>query len=174
MILYIGDKEQYDYFSQFSGQITAECELGEAEKIILTEDSLRAASAVEYAAASGIPLLGVLEGFEAVIKTLDGTCVPLENCSEGKQELAVVDPEVPIYRNLEHVITICRGIPVGIDETTMPGFLRCISRSEAGDIIAIEFLREDGMPSDLYALNVYLNSSLTRMGDQVVKNFLNL
>ena len=108
-----------------------------------------------------------------MVKAFDGRCTEIE-CAEGKQEWAVIDTNVPIYRGLETSIQICRGKPVTLLETVMPGELDCISRSGEGEIIAVCNLIAPGKHGNIYGLNYYLASGLTPDAEKIVRNFINL
>ncbi len=173
MILYLGDKELFDFISSIYPDISCEISAEEADKIITAEYSHNSVSVVRYADENKIPLLGILDGCKAVAEAFGADCIPIENCSEGKQELAVLDTNVSLYKNLGHVISICRGDPSTLDEETLPPELDCISRSETGEILSFRKKNTDGS-SYIFAVNFYLNSSLTQCGEIILKNFIGL
>ncbi len=170
MVLYLGDKELYDFMSGLCDDISTELPAENAGSLIVAEYSHNAVSVVRAAVDKDIPVLGVLDGYRTVVEAYGGECIPIENCPEGKQELAVLDTTIPIYKGLEHVMSICRGNPSAADEERLPPELDCIARSEAGDIIAVS----DAEHKSVFAVNYYLNSSLTRGADKIIMNFLNL
>lgn len=170
MVLYLGEKELYDFISTLYDDISTELPAENADRIIISEYSHNAVSLVREAIGKNIPVLGVLDGYQTVVEAYGGECVPIENCSEGKQELAVLDTTASIYRGLEHVMMICRGNPSAADEERLPPELDCIARSEDGDILALSDI-ENGT---VFALNYYLSSSLTQNADRLITNFLSV
>ncbi|MBE7016057.1 MAG: hypothetical protein E7417_04460 [Ruminococcaceae bacterium] len=173
MIHYVGDRGTFEYFVKLDIPIIFSNSLAQAEKLIVTEYSENAVRLIKEAVLINIPVLAILDGFQSVIKAFDGICDEIE-CSEGKQEWAVVDTSVPIYRGLETAIQVCRGKPVGILETVMPSELDCISRSNDGDIIAVSNLIAPGKFGNIYGLNFYISSGLTPDAEKIITNFINL
>lgn len=170
MVLFLGDKELYDFILGLSHDISTEISADDADKIIISEYSYNAVSLIRSAAQKNIPILGVLDGYRSVAEAFGGECMPVENCPEGKQELAVLDTTVPLHKNFGHVTSICRGNPSALNEENMPPELDCIARAETGEIIALCVKNAE----NIYAVNYYLNSSLTQHGDTVILNFLSL
>lgn len=173
MILYLGDKELFDFICSIHPDISMEISFEEADKMIISEYSHNAVSLIRSAAEKGKPTLCVLNGYQSMTEAFGAQCQTLENCPEGKQELAVIDTSTALHKGLGHVISICRGIPSAIIEETMPPTLDCIARAETGEIIALK-KNVAGSSNDLYALNYYLNSALTQHGEIIIQNFLNL
>lgn len=161
-----------DYIQGIYPDISDEISVEDADKIIISEHSHSTVACVRYADTNNIPLLGVLDGCKAVAEYFGADCIPDENCPEGKQELAVLDPHSAIFKNLGHVTTVCRGDPTSPDEETLPPELDCIARAETGEIISFCKKSDDG--SLIFAVNYYLNSPLTQCGDTILKNFIEL
>ena len=63
MILYLGDKEFYEFILGITREISQELAVSEAEKIIIAEYSHNAISLVREAEERHIPLLAVLDGY---------------------------------------------------------------------------------------------------------------
>ncbi len=173
MILYLGDREMLEYIQSIYPGVSSEISIEEADKIIISEHSHATVSCVRYADENGIPLLGILDGYKSVAEGFGADCIPVETCSEGKQELAVLDTSAAIHENIGHVTLICRGDPSALDEETIPPELDCIARAETGEIISFRKKNTDGN-SNIYAVNYYLNSPLTQCGDIIIKNFTKL
>lgn len=173
MILYLGDREMLEYIRGIYPSISNEISFEEAEKIIISEYSHTTVSCVRRAEEYKIPLLGILDGCRSVAEALGAECVPVENCSEGKQELAVLDTDSALHKGLGHVTLICRGDPSALDEEALPPELDCIARAESGEIISFCKKEADFAPY-IFAVNYYLNSPLTQHGDTILKNFIEL
>ena len=173
MIHYIGDRGTFEYLVNLGMPIIFSNSLAQAEKLIITEYSELAVRLIKEAILVNTPVLAILDGFQSVIKAFDGICDENE-CSEGKQEWAVIDTSVPIYYGLETVIKICRGKPFGLPKAVMPAELDCISRSNDGDIIAVCNLIAPGKYGNIYGVNYYLSSGLTPDAEKIINNFINV
>lgn len=173
MVLYLGGKELYAFIAQTGAVLS--CDVGEEniEKIIIAEASENAISAVKFAMDNQIPLLGVLDGYQGVICAFGGECAPVE-CAEGKQEWAVIDADMPVFKGLESVVKVCRGSPVALVEETKPQELDCIARAETGEVLAVRNVLSSGGYGDIYAVNFYIHSSLTPNGIDIINNFLKI
>lgn len=173
MILYMGDRPQFDYLLSLNAPVTFSNNLSDAEKIIITEYSEQAVRTIREAHLINIPVLAVLDGFKSMVQAFGGRCVDIE-CAEGKQETAVIDTNAPIYKDLETVIKICRGKPFGILESVMPKELDVITRSGNGDILAVCNLIAPEKHGNIYGINYYIASELTPSAKKIIKNFLEL
>ena len=173
MIIYMGERGTFDYLAGLGIPVIFSGTIANAEKLIITEYSDQAVRLVREAILVNIPVLGILDGFQTIIKAFDGKCEEIE-CAEGKQEWAVVDTTIPIYSGLETTIKICRGKPVGLLEAVMPQELDCISRSKEGEIISVCNLIAPGKHGNVYGLNYYITSGLTPDSEKIIKNFLSL
>ncbi len=173
MIHYMGERGTFEYLAESGIPIIFSSTLAQAERVIITEYSEQAVRLIREALLVNVPVLGLLDGFQSVIKAFDGRCEDIE-CAEGKQEWAVIDTNTAIYRGLETVIKICRGKPAGVLETIMPSELDCISRSSEGDVIAVCNLIAPHKYGNIYGLNYYLTSGLTPDAERIINNFINL
>lgn len=173
MIIYMGDRGTFDYLAGLGIPVIFSSTLGDAEKLIVTEYSDQAVRMIREAVLVNVPVLGILDGFQSIIKAFDGRCQEIE-CAEGKQEWAVIDTSVPIYKNLETTIKICRGKPIGILEAVIPPELDCISRSKEGEIISVANLIAPQKHGNVYGINYYITSGLTPDAEKIINNFLSL
>ncbi len=172
MILYVGDNELFDFIFGITENISSDITMSEADKLIISEYSHNAISLVRYAHQANIPVLGILDGFQSVAEAFGIECENID-CPEGKQELAILDTSFDLHKNLSHVTTICRGNPLTISDLSINENLDCIARSEGGEIISICGKSSKGA-MNIFAINYYLNSSITQNGDAIVRNFINL
>lgn len=173
MISYMGERGTFDYLAGLGIPVIFSGNLGGAKKFIITEYSDQAVRMVREALLVNVPVLGILDGFQSVIKAFDSKCEEID-CAEGKQEWAVVDTSIPIYSGLETAIKICRGKPIGVLEAVLPQELDCISRSKDGDIIAVCNLITPEKHGNIYGLNYYITSELTPDAEKIINNFINL
>lgn len=173
MVLYIGERPLFDYLLSLNVPVSFSNNLSDADRVIISEYSNQAVRVIKEALLVNIPVLGILDGAKSVIKAFDARFEDID-CAEGKQELAVVDTDVPIFQGLETVIKICRGKPFGILETVMPKDLDVVSRSSNGDILAVCNLIAPGKHGNVYGINYYLSSELTPNARDIIKNFLKI
>lgn len=169
----MGDRPQFDYLLSLNAPVTFSNNLSEADKIIITEYSEQAVRTIREAILINIPVLAILDGFKSVVQAFGGRCEDIE-CAEGKQETAIIDTNVPIYKGLETVVKICRGRPFGILEAVMPQELDVITRSGNGDILAVSNLIAPHKHGNIFGLNYYIASELTPCAKYIIKNFLEL
>ena len=173
MIAYVGEKSIFDYLVELKIPVIYSNTISGAEKIIISEYSDQAVRLIREALLVNIPVLGILDGFQSIIKAFDGRCEEID-CSEGKQEWAVIDTEAPIYKGLETTIQICRGKPIAVLETVMPAELDCIGRSSSGEIVSVSNLIAPKNHGNIYGINYYIASDLTPDAEKIIQNFLNL
>ncbi len=173
MILYLGDKETFDYLATLTNDISAEISIDEADKIIVLEYSHTAVSLIREAEGKNIPVLGILDGFRSVAEAMGAELITIENCPEGKQELCVLDTDSPLHHSLPHVTSVCRGSSEGIDEERFPDELMAIARAETGEIIAFSKNTDQEFPH-IYGVNYYITSGLTLCKENIINNFINL
>lgn len=174
MILFIGEKELYDFVSGITSDVTYDIGIESAEKLIVCSATDSAVASVRAAALINIPVLGILDGYQAVATAFGARCEAVDSCCEGKQEWGVIDATSPIYLGLESVIKICRGKPVAVIESTLPADLDCMSRAETGEIIALRNFAATKSYGNIYAVNFYLSSELTPDGKKIIENFIKL
>ena len=173
MVLYLGERGIFDYLLSLNVNAVFGNTLSNIDRVIISEYSDQAVRLIKEAILVNIPVLGILDGFQSVIKAFDGRCEEIE-CAEGKQEFAVIDPSASIYGGLETVIKICRGRPVNVLETVMPGELEVITRSEKGEILAVCNLIAPGKQGNIFGLNYYVASELTPDSRKIIKNFMSI
>jgi len=173
VILYLGEREFFDYLTSQNIPVIFSNTLTNADKLVVCEYSEQAVRLIKEAMLINIPVLGVLDGFQSVISAFDGKCEEI-TCAEGKQEFAVIDTTVSIYQNLETVIKICRGKPVGVLESLLPAELDPITRSDNCDILAVNNLIAPGKHGNIFGVNYYLSSGLTPDAQIIINNFFNL
>lgn len=167
MILFIGDKEIYDFISSITPDVTYDIGIESAEKLIVCDSSDQAISAVRAATLINLPVLGILGGHNAVASACQLRFENCESCSEGKQEFAILDTSSPIFKGLETVIKICRGNPTVLIPAALTGGFDCTARAETGEIVAFA-----SQESKIYAVNFHLSSGLTPDGKRIIKNFI--
>lgn len=171
--LYIGNSSYRDFIQKTGAVLSEEISINEASALVITANHQKAVEAVKEARKFSLPILGILDGYEA-IATAFGAEMQSIPCAEGNQEWAVIDATSPIYIELESVIKIARGKSVAVCDAVLPPELDCMSRSEDGYIIALRSRRSPKEYENIYAVNYDLKSQLTPDGVQIIKNFIQL
>ncbi len=183
MILFLGNEKYRSFIEEQGAQLKEDIPVEEADKLIVTAGTKAAAEAVSKAVSAGKPVLGILDGYKAVALAFGGEVAEI-SCDEGAQEWAVIDATSPVYVELESVIKVARGKPYALTDENRPAMLDCMSRSEAGDIIAIRAFKQPSegevvasKPKEydnVFALNFDLMSPLTPDGKTIIGNFLKM
>ena len=173
MILYLGEKRYFDFLKGEGAELSEDIDAASADKIIITECSDRAKKAVSAAREKDIPLLGIVDGYKAVVEAFGGSVTETEN-KDGVQEWAVIDATSPIYVELESVIKVCLAKPFAVDEKDPPKELDVMSRAEKGHVLAMRNMTAPKTFGNIYIINYYPDSPLTPDGRQIIKNFINI
>ncbi|MDD6734925.1 MAG: hypothetical protein PUE13_01275, partial [Clostridiales bacterium] len=72
MIIYMGERGIFEYLVSLDIPVIFSSTLTQAEKVIVTEYSEQAVRLIKEAVLVNIPVLGILDGFQSVIKAFDG------------------------------------------------------------------------------------------------------
>ena len=97
-----------------------------------------------------IPTLGVCLGHQAICQAYGGTITYAERLMHGKQSVAMVEPDSPIFRGL-------------------PERVPCIAKTDAGEVMAVQHTEYP-----IYGLQFHPESILTPEGKTILKNFITL
>ncbi len=174
MILFIGDKALYDFVHEIVPDVTYDVPIEQADKLIVCDCSDSALQAVRAAILINIPILGILGGYQAVAEVFGARYEAIDNCQEGKQEMAILDTGSTLFKGLETVIKICRGTPTAVIDTALPTELDCIARAESGEVIAFSNRQVQNLEESIFAVNIHLVSNLTPDGAKFIENFINI
>ena len=144
------------------------------EKIILSPGPGRPEDAgvtLEAAKVLGktIPTLGVCLGHQAICAALGATVTYAKQLMHGKQSIATVDNESPIFRGLPGQIPVARYHSLAADKDTIPESLKVIAKTEDGEVMAVAHKEYP-----IYGLQFHPESILTPDGKQIIKNFLEM
>lgn len=173
MISYLGEDTFFDFLNTLTSDIKKEGDLQHAQKLIVSEYTKEAVAAIQEADKQAIPILAVVDGYQALVEAYGGKCEPLPTNSDGLQEWCVIDATSPLYLDLESVVKVCRAKPVALCEECRPELLDVMSRAETGEVLAVRKLVGKEY-QNVFAVNFHLDSPLTVDGKQMVENFLKL
>ena len=83
-----------------------------------------------------IPTLGVCLGHQAICQAYGGTITYAERLMHGKQSVAMVEPDSPIFRGLPERVPVARYHSLAADPESLPECLQCIAKTDAGEVMA--------------------------------------
>ncbi len=117
---------------------------------------------------SRFPILGVCLGHQSICEAFGATVSYAKHLMHGKQSVASLDRECPIFRGLPEKVPVARYHSLAVLEETMPDCLRVTARTEDNEIMAVAH-RE----YPIYGLQFHPESILTPDGVQMLKNWFN-
>jgi para-aminobenzoate synthetase component 2 len=121
---------------------------------------------VRVALASGIPLLGVCLGHQAIAEALGATVTVAEELMHGKTSLVVHDGS-ELYADVPQPFTATRYHSLAVVDATVPPELTVTSRTQGGVIMGIQHVS-----APLYGVQFHPESVLTQGGYQLLANWL--
>ncbi len=119
------------------------------------------------ALAGEIPILGVCLGHQAICEAFGGKVSYAKQLMHGKQSMAEVDRECPVFRGLDEKIAVARYHSLSAVEDALPDCLKVTARAEDGEIMAVCHKKYA-----VYGLQFHPESILTPDGMTILKNFL--
>lgn len=115
-----------------------------------------------------IPILGVCLGHQAICVAFGGKISYASKLMHGKSSIAKLNKD-PIFKGLNDEITVGRYHSLSLVETTLPKYLRIISKTtDGGEIMAVKHEKYD-----IYGLQFHPESILTPDGITIIENFIN-
>jgi len=114
-----------------------------------------------------IPTLGVCLGHQAICQAYGGVITYADRLMHGKQSVATVDAESPIFRGLPERMPVARYHSLAADPKCLPECLRCIARTDEGEVMAVQHTQHP-----IYGLQFHPESILTPDGKTILKNFI--
>lgn len=115
-----------------------------------------------------IPILGVCLGHQAICMAYGGTISYAKELMHGKQSIAGLDRECPIFHNLPEDIPVARYHSLALKEETLPECLSITARTDDGEVMAVKHKHYS-----VYGLQFHPESILTPDGKTIIQNFLN-
>ncbi len=116
-----------------------------------------------------IPILGVCLGHQAICAAFGATVTYAKQLMHGKQSIATIDTDSPIFQGLPQQIPVARYHSLAADKDTIPETLKVIAKTEDGEVMAVSH-RE----YPIYGLQFHPESILTPDGRTIIKNFLEM
>ncbi len=114
-----------------------------------------------------IPILGVCLGHQAICTAYGGVVSYAKELMHGKQSLAKVDNNSPVFRGLPDTIPVARYHSLALQRETLPDCLMITAQTEDGEIMAVQH-----KTSPVYGLQFHPESILTPDGKTILNNFL--
>ena len=118
---------------------------------------------------SGIPILGVCLGHQAVCQVFGAVVGHAKRLMHGKQSLITVDTRSRLFSGLPEQIPAARYHSLAAIPETMPECLRITGATEEGEIMAVEHTQ-----FPVYGVQFHPESILTPDGAKIIQNFLAL
>ncbi|MBQ9697912.1 MAG: aminodeoxychorismate/anthranilate synthase component II [Acidaminococcaceae bacterium] len=118
---------------------------------------------------SGIPMLGVCLGHQAICQVFGAVVDHAKQLMHGKQSLITVDPRSRLFSGLPEQIPVARYHSLAAIPETLPECLRVTGATEEGEIMAVEHAR-----FPVYGVQFHPESILTPDGAKIIQNFLAL
>lgn len=122
--------------------------------------------AVRVAANSGLPLLGVCLGHQAIAEALGGVVTNADELMHGKTSTVQHD-ESPFFDGVPQLFTATRYHSLAVVDATVPEELTVTARTQGGVIMA---LRHSDLP--IYGVQFHPESVLTEGGYRMLGNWL--
>ena len=116
-----------------------------------------------------IPILGVCLGHQSICEAFGATVAHAHTLMHGKQSVAKVDTESPIFASLAPEQKVGRYHSLSVVEETLPAELKATAVSDDGEIMAVE-----NREKKVFGLQFHPESILTEHGKEMLKAFLDL
>lgn len=123
---------------------------------------------VHAALASGIPLLGVCLGHQAIAEALGATVTVAEELMHGKTSRITHDGS-ELYADVPQPFTATRYHSLAVVDSTVPPELTVTSRTEGGVIMGLQH-----QTAPVYGVQFHPESVLTEGGYQLIANWLTI
>ena len=114
-----------------------------------------------------IPTLGVCLGHQAICAAFGATITYASRLMHGKQSMARLDPECPIFKGCPREALVARYHSLAADLDTMPDELKITALTKEGEVMAVMH-RE----YPIYGLQFHPESIMTDIGKIILKNFI--
>ena len=114
-----------------------------------------------------IPILGVCLGHQAICAALGATVTYAKQLMHGKQSVAKLDTECPLFRGCPEKTPVARYHSLAADPDTIPEELRVTAVTEDGEVMAVKH-----RDYPIYGVQFHPESILTPNGKQILRNFL--
>lgn len=116
---------------------------------------------------ASIPVLGICLGHQAICEAYGGTVSYAKELMHGKQSVAALDTESPIFKGLNKNIKVARYHSLAAIRESLPEELKVTARTYDGEVMALQHTKYK-----VYGLQFHPESILTEEGKIIIKNFL--
>ena len=127
------------------------------------------AAAKEIAPLTGVPVLGVCLGHQAICAAFGAKVVHAKSLMHGKQSVATLRGFSPLFFGLPAKIEVARYHSLAADPATMPACLKTTAVADDGEIMAVEHAE-----FPIYGVQFHPESILTPCGRTIMENFLGM
>ena len=127
------------------------------------------AAAKEIAPLTGVPVLGVCLGHQAICAAFGAKVVHAKSLMHGKQSVATLRGFSPLFFGLPEKIEVARYHSLAADPATMPACLKTTAVADDGEIMAVEHAE-----FPIYGVQFHPESILTPFGRTIMENFLGM
>lgn len=124
-------------------------------------------AAKEIAPLTGVPVLGVCLGHQAICAAFGAKVVHAKSLMHGKQSVATLRGFSPIFAGMPEKIEVARYHSLAADPATMPDCLRTTAVADDGEIMAVEHAE-----FPIFGVQFHPESILTPRGRTIMENFL--
>lgn len=114
-----------------------------------------------------IPTLGVCLGHQAICAAFGATVTYAKQLMHGKQSLARLDGECPLFRELPQSVPVARYHSLAADADTIPQELKVTAVTDDGEVMAVQHRQYP-----IYGLQFHPESILTPDGRKILENFI--
>jgi anthranilate synthase component 2 len=116
---------------------------------------------------SGIPILGICLGHQAIYEAFGGTVSYASKLMHGKSSMVTIDRENALFRGLPQTIQAARYHSLAGIKSTLPDTLKITAWTQDNEIMAVCHKEHP-----VYGLQFHPESILTPDGKMIISNFL--
>ena len=118
---------------------------------------------------SGIPILGICLGHQAIYEAFGGTVSYAGKLMHGKSSIVTVDVKNPLFKGLPQTIQAARYHSLAGIKSTLPDTLTITAWTQDDEIMAVCHKKYP-----VYGLQFHPESILTPKGKTIIENFLRI
>jgi len=115
------------------------------------------------------PILGICLGHHAICEAFGADINYAAKLMHGKKSFVHIANGSPIFKGLAPVIEAARYHSLAVRRDNLPDELLVIAEDEAGEVMGIKH-----KDYDVYGLQFHPESILTKDGNTIIENFLNI
>lgn len=115
------------------------------------------------------PILGVCLGEQAICEAYGGKIGYAKELMHGKQSIATLDSECPLYKGLPKEIPVARYHSLAVEADTLSAELKVTSTADDGEVMSVEHIKYP-----VFGLQFHPESIMTPDGNVILQNFIDL